>query len=415
MPGELTVEQQTARDAVVSRALGTRDLQVLTGPGGSGKSFVMSAVADRLKVEGWCTLFATMSHSALASCPLQQPRLVLAKLIVQCGWKGHPNKTPAERKIAQWFRSTRRVLVVDEAFQLRADYIQKLFSALQGYSSVVRGGVRVILVGDPGQMKPIGGEPITKHPDVARAKWTRLTSGTMRMTADWAQDVASFDQNALFADASLGRHRRQFPRPGAMIITPTRKDAIDATRRYLAGPQAVTILPTVPESGEGTDPPTSEVRKASEPFICDPEQAARLVYNVRDADGARTTPSGFGLNNNSRVRFAGLVDKDGDHIAIAPGATVRLTKEMRVRIRVEGEDEPIQLAPVVVDDIVAVPLRPYGVKTVHAAQGETIDGGVFLHATGPVKQSVYVTAAGRVRCAEKFSVSPEVTSVQAEN
>ena len=67
MPGELTVEQQTARDAVVSRALGTRDLQVLEGPGGSGKSFVMSAVADRLKEESWCTLFATMSHSALAS------------------------------------------------------------------------------------------------------------------------------------------------------------------------------------------------------------------------------------------------------------------------------------------------------------------------------------------------------------
>ena len=386
----------------------------LCGPGGSGKSFVMRAVADAVEAEGWNVLFATMSHSALRSCPEEFPRLVLASLCVRCGWRNHSKKTPAERKVAQWFTSTRRILVIDEAFQLTAAYLAKVFSALQGYSSVVRGGVRVILVGDPGQTKPVGGKPITAHPEVQRAKWSKLTSGTMRMTKDWACDVNSFGQNVLFADASLKQYKRSSPPPGVMIITPTRQASIDATTKYLLGSDAFTVLPMIPDPEREGEVPSLETRKASEPFLCEPGNPSRLVYNVRTIDGSRTTPGGFELNNNSMVWFSGIVDKNGDCIALERGMEFRLTSKHFVRIRVQGESSPIVLAPFKSEDIIVVPLRPWRVKTVHAAQGETIKDGVFLYADGSVQQSVYVTAAGRVPSSDKFFVADSVTRVESD-
>lgn len=406
---ELTAEQLDACDRLFVLAQRSRALQVLEGPGGSGKSTVTGELATRLCAEGWPTLFTTNSHSALGACP--GTGLVLASLMFECRRGRHPRKTPLQRTVARWFDSPRRVLVLDEAFQLTAERLLELFSALAGRSRVERGGTRVILVGDPGQMKPIGGKPITSLPDVSCANWTRLTSGTMRMTAGWAREVQSFSDNVMFADASLAQFRRRDVPADTMIITPTRRESLDATR-LLAGPAAITILPVVPDEEE-LEMVTSEERKACEPFIFDPRAAngpARLVYNVRTADGERSTPGGFGLNNNARVQFVGIVDKNDELVEMEPGSSVQMTKDMRFCVLVEGESARVVLAPLVVSGILVAPLRWWGVKTVHAAQGETLDS-VHLYANGPVKQSVYVTAAGRVRCETCFSVSQTVTRV----
>lgn len=410
----LSPEQQTASDRLVRGVTTSRKLWVLTGPGGSGKSYVMADVAKRLAARengGWRTMFATLSHSALKACPIGHARLVLASLCIRCAWKNHSQKTLDDQRVARWFRSTRRVLVIDEAFQLTKEFLEKVFRALQGASSVLRGGVRVILVGDPEQTKPVGGKPITSHPDVRVAEYTYLTSGTMRMKPEWAREVSSFVNSAVFADASLARHRHAAPPDEFMIVTSTRADSLAATRRFLSGPGSLTILPIVPETDEALGP---EARKAAEPFICDPGKPSRLVYNVRTEFGSRTTDAGFALNNGAQVWFSGIVDTNGDAVFVEPGTEFQLTKKHRIRIRVAGEETATILAPFVSAEITVVPLRPWWVKTICAAQGETIDGGVFLYADGPVRQSDYSTAAGRVRSGDKFMVAPSVTRVELD-
>lgn len=410
MSVDLTKEQSDACDRLVTLARRSRGVQVFEGPGGSGKSTVMGVVASKLNADGWRTIFTANAHAALGSCP--GPGLVLSKLMAECRYSRHPRKTPLERTVARWFESPRRVLVVDEAFQLTSTRLSDLFSALSGRSSVARGGTRVILVGDPGQTKPIGGNPITAHADVVRAQWTRLTSGTMRMTSSWARDVGSFSSDFMLADASLVQFRRTSPPDDAMIVCPTRKEVIEITRA-LAGPTAVTILPFIPDRDDQTLA-SPEERKAAEPFICNPGETARLVYNVRTSDGARVTASGFGLNNNAKVQFVGIVDKNGTFVELSAGSAVQMTKQMRVCVRVAGETEDIHLAPHFVDEILVVPLRAWRFKTIIATQGETLDA-VHLYAQGKVRASDYVTAAGRVRCAEAFSVARSVTGIKPDS
>jgi hypothetical protein len=409
----LTDEQQAAADFLVKGAMCDREhIQVFTGPGGAGKSFVMQSFAESANERGgWVTMFATLSHSALKSCPSDHAGLVLAALCIRCRWKNHSKKSPADRMVARWFASRRRVLVIDEAFQLTAEYLETVFAKLQGASAVRRGGVRVILVGDPGQTKPIGGKPITSHPDVQAARWAYLTSGTMRMTPEWAREVRAFGENIVLADASLLRHRCARPPDGTMIVTPTRSDSLSATKLFLAGSGSFTVLPIIPETDEDGG---LEARKASEPFICEPGQPARLVYNVRTAEGSRTTPGGVALNNGTEVWFSGLVEKDGTKVPLEPGSEVQLTTKHRVQIHVRGEPDAITLAPYVSAGITVVPTRPFFVKTICAAQGETIDGGVYLYTDGPVRQSDYTTAAGRVRSGDKFFVAPSVTRVEPD-
>ena len=414
----LTLEQQLVADRLVKGAMTNRDrIQVLQGTGGSGKSFVMRDVAERLEREHWNVLFTTLSHSALKACPPQFPGLVVAALCGRCSGKFHPRKTAEERKVANWFGSSCRVLVIDEAFLLTSSMLEKLFAKLQAGTSVRRGGVRVILVGDPGQCRPIGGKPITAHPDFQRALVSTLTSGTMRMTPEWAREVHAFGENVGLADASLCRHRADVPPEGAMILTPTRADALAATRVHLCDGASFSILPIIPKEDDetGATENPSERKKAEEPLVCTPGQPMRLVFNVRTESGSRVTDGGTALNNGTQVWFAGIVDKDGDTVFVSPGTDFQLQKSHRIKIDVTGESESTILAPFVSAGVTVVPLRAWWVKTICAAQGETIDGGgVYLYADGPVRQSNYCTAAGRVRSGDKFFVSPSVTRVEPD-
>jgi hypothetical protein len=415
----LTSEQQSVADRLVKGAITNRDrVQVLRGTGGSGKSFVTKEVAVRLEKMHWRTLFTTLSHSALKACPSEYPGLVVAALCGRCKRLVHSRKTVEERKVANWFGSARRILVIDEAFLLTSAMLENLFSKLQAGTSVPRGGVRVILVGDPGQCKPIGGKPITAHPDFQRALVSTLTSGTMRMTPAWAREVHAFGENVGLADASLFRHRAEVPPEGAMILTQTRADALAATRAFLCNDASFTVLPIIPkeddELGASEENP-SERKKAAEPLMCTPGQPMRLVFNVRTESGSRVTDGGTALNNGTQVWFAGIVDKDGDTVFVSPGTDFQLQKSHRIKIGVTGESESTILAPFVSAGVTVAPLRAWWVKTICAAQGETIDGGgVYLYADGPVRQSNYCTAAGRVRSADKFFVSPSVARVEPD-
>ena len=414
----LTPEQQSVADRLVKGAMTNRDrIQVLQGTGGSGKSFVMRDVAERLEMKHWRVLFTTLSHSALKACPPQFPGLVVAALCGRCSRRFHPRNTAEARKVANWFGSSRRILVIDEAFLLTSSMLGKLFAKLQAGTSVLRGGVRVILVGDPGQCKPIGGKPITAHPDFQRALVSTLTSGTMRMTPEWAREVHAFGENVGLADASLCRHRADVPPEGAMILTQTRADALAATRAFLCDGASFSILPIIPKEDDetGATENPSERKKAEEPLVCTPGQPVRLVFNVRTESGSRVTDGGTALNNGTQVWFSGIVDKDGDTVVVSPGTDFQLQKSHRIKIDVTGESESTILAPFVSAGVTVVPLRAWWVKTICAAQGETIDGGgVYLYADGPVRQSNYCTAAGRVRSGDKFSVSPSVTRVEPD-
>lgn len=413
---ELTPEQSGAARRLVHNVLRCRKIQLFIGPGGSGKSTVMGQVVSELKTHGYETMFTTTSHSALGSCPGRG--MVLAKLLYELKRKG-TGKTMIEKHLDRFKRSNRRVLIFDEAFLETDKRLAELILALAGDTNVFCGGTKLILVGDPSQGKPIGGRPITSHPDVSAAILTELTTGTQRMTPDWAQDVSSFAREITLADASLVRFYRDEPPPGVLILTATRRDAIDITQR-LAGRDAITITPLVPcnDDDEAAPQATSDAAKAMEPFILGgigSSSRCRLVYNVSTVDRSRTTPGGFGLNNNALVRFAGLVDaKDGCDIPLEPGSSFVLTPTSRFVIRVEGELNPVVLRPHYVDGILVCPLRAGNVKTVHAAQGQTIKEGVHLYARGAVRQSLYVTAAGRVPSGAHFSVSRSVTRISPD-
>lgn len=204
-PGALDEDELRARSekAAALKELAESRCSVLVGPAGTGKTTVLSVLCKEPRIRRGGVLL--LAPTGRARVRLQQATEIEAQTIAQFlipGGRFDPD-TGDYRPTGKETTSTVRTAVVDEASMLTEPMLAALLDALPRLE-------RLVLVGDPRQLPPIGeGRPFADlvtllAPDDIEARFPRVAPGYAELTIRRRQASTSRDDLQL-ADWFAGR------------------------------------------------------------------------------------------------------------------------------------------------------------------------------------------------------------------
>lgn len=240
----------------VEALCGSRRLEVVIGPAGTGKTRMLSAAKQRLDAQGrdMAVVAPTRKAAQVAAAEVGADGSSLSKLLYDNGWRwdqlgrwsrlevgqSDPVTGAAYRGPGESFRlSDRSVVVVDEAGLLTVDQANALIDLAAETGAAVR------LVGDPRQLGAVGrggvmetasrwcGEPVTL--DVVHRFLT--------VTVD-AEGMPVTEPDAAYANLTLRLREGvepdqvadQLAERGAVVIHASEAEAVGAIANQVAGP-----------------------------------------------------------------------------------------------------------------------------------------------------------------------------------
>lgn len=170
--------------AAVLKELAESRLSVLIGPAGTGKTTLLSVLCGQADIAaGGVLLLAPTGKARVrmeqAAKGLNLEAYTLAQFLHRCG--RYDGRTQRYRLSDQPAQDSARTVIVDEASMLTEEMLAALLDALKGVH-------RLILVGDPRQLPPIGsGRPfvdiVTKlTPNSVETMFPRVGSGYAELT-----------------------------------------------------------------------------------------------------------------------------------------------------------------------------------------------------------------------------------------
>lgn len=187
-PDDGTARERKAREekAAALAELAASPFAVLVGPAGTGKTRILRTLINEPSVQQGGVLL--LAPTGKARVRLQTQTAYPAKTVAQFLMRLHRYNTataayfmnPDEKGATQL-----KTVIVDEASMLTEDQLAALLDA-------VRAAERVVLVGDPGQLPPIGaGKPFVDLVEALRpaeACWPRVAQGYAELTQRMRQD-----------------------------------------------------------------------------------------------------------------------------------------------------------------------------------------------------------------------------------
>jgi ATP-dependent DNA helicase PIF1 len=407
---QLNPGQQQAYTAIVS---GTNTF--VTGPGGTGKSYLITCLLE--------TLPSTMkvSITAMTGCA--------ALLLVGAGGSGVKGRGHAKtlhswagiglgkepvgdlvkrikksgRALKNWL--TTDLLIVDEVSMLTADLLEKLDMIGQHLRSSGRpfGGLQVVFMGDFFQLPPVVrgvGEDVGKHFAFASPRWKTIMERTVHLT-------------------EIVRQR-----------DPVFQNLLNAVRKGALGPEHLAIL----EARKGLAWKDKEIRptllfsrRAEVDTINDANLKAldgrRVSWKARTVIDADAPSKALNLEDGDIVRAIETMDREAAYepeLTLAVGAQVMLVTNLDMEaglvngsrgvvVNFTGPDVAIMDAGWEIEGMkgvkrMQVPLRLAYAVTIHRAQGATLDCALIDIGTRTFEYGQAYVALSRVRSLESLYV-----------
>lgn len=157
----LNADQRAALDAILEQIVDRDAIVTLSGNAGTGKTFLVRALLDRLIDRGWQVLLTAPTHQALAvaraGCPADVETMTIHAalgLVVRENADGTTHVTPRTRAKVRGFD----LVIVDEVSMVGADLYRELMRSRE---------CAVLFVGDPGQLPPVGEKESPAFAEVA--------------------------------------------------------------------------------------------------------------------------------------------------------------------------------------------------------------------------------------------------------
>lgn len=365
----LSSEQRAAADQI-GVLFETYRVVLLIGKAGTGKSVVVADVLGRWVNAGCRVMVTAISHKSLAqhrqtiagltvprgSCPPEAA--VWAKLAIDARWWAKVGLGTAKSK--PWYNTparTPKFLVVEEFGLWTSAEIAKLDAILRctfRARSMPFGGVRVLFVGDEGQIKPRGGKPASTHPLLHRAPRIELKESRRYTDSDWKHVLGDLQKPQIpggLADQLVQRRRAPVPPEGALILGQSRADVRAAVRQFREKDgEGILLLPSDPETI-----PTERGKDAEDGRFVGGLTQGWLVYGCVDIDTkARATERGTLLTNGTDIRFERVVSEDGEEIE---ANSVVMGENAIVVVTILTTGEEVSLQPLELEGHFVVPIR----------------------------------------------------------
>jgi ATP-dependent DNA helicase PIF1 len=382
----------------------------LTGPGGTGKSYLIDALVTRLPKETGKTVAVTAMTGCAALLLGHRAKTLHAWAAV--GLAREDVKTlvatikKSQKARRRWLSTD--ILIVDEVSMCTPDLLEKLNAVAKGVLGNQRpfGGIQLVLVGDFFQLPPVHKEEVETTFIFESPVWKELALEPFHLTTIHRQSDPVFQQ--ILTEARFGRlsqqsiavlktrHGLSFEgqeiKPTMLFTRRAEVDSINA--RHLAALkgerrtfQAETLFDPVCAT-QGISKQDPQIQKIIAKFDTDANYVPQLtlavgaqvmliinnprvelteeVYDAVEQTKRKKVLTREDLKNGSRGRVVGFSGPPSDPTSVPI-----------VKFRT-GEAVPIQHALWDVPDVEGVkrrqvPLRLAYALTVHKAQGATID------------------------------------------
>ena len=368
-PLVLSGEQRAAADQI-GDLFEAHPVVLLIGKAGTGKSVVVADVLGCWVDAGCRVMVTAISHKSLGQhrqtiAGLAVPRgsytpeaAVWAKLARDATWWAKVGLGTAKSK--PWYNTpagTPKILVVEEFGLWTSGEIAKLDAILRctfRARSMPFGGVRVLFVGDEGQIKPRGGKPASTHPLLHRAPRIELKESRRYTDSDWKHVLGDLQKPQIpggLADQLVRQRRAAVPPEGALILGQSRADVREAVRQFREKDgEGILLLPSDPETI-----PKERGKDAEDGRFVGGLTQGWLVYGCVDIDTkARATERGTLLTNGTDIRFERVISEDGEEIE---ADSVVMGENAIVVVTILGTGEEVSLQPLELEGHFVVPIR----------------------------------------------------------
>jgi hypothetical protein len=417
MSSTLNIDQKSGVKAIEDNRL-----VVVEGGPGTGKSFMIRSLLGR--PDFGPTLVVAIANAALAHYP-HQYTANLAQVKARLGRKRIGRATDPLGKFLFAVSVGRPVLlVIDEAFLMSSKDLAELntlLCVLRRSKTLPFGGVRrLVLVGDPGQLKPIDGEPISSYSLFPSFKSVKLTTNRRFDDPEYATlltnvgtllqktEAGSVDRPEAEPSGQLFerfvRGIKRDPVPGATLIGWRRTDVAAAT----AQTNGIKLIPSkLGKAASNRDRETTIVSKGD---------AVRIKTNPKVKEtGTSLTPESEMVYNGKIAIFDGVVDAEGndvveEHVEVGPDRLIRLVIGSEVVV-LEPSRPYSGLAPIAGH---VVQIESARGMTVVSAQGSTLPNGIHFVAAERIKVPAHqlLVALQRVPSPDLASVSKNVDGIR---
>lgn len=407
----LTEKQQQAFQAVIEgKSI------FLTGPGGTGKSFLLKTLYEKIPeitgkhititaMTGCAALligrFAKTLHSWAGIGLGRDPAPALALNIRRSG-----------KALRRWLGTD--ILVIDEVSMLTVELLEKLnvIAQIIRRNELPMGGIQVIFVGDFYQLPPVTKDKEKELPFVFESPlWKQIVQETISLDQILRQEDTAFQKILMEArkgnlsSESLSVLKKRIDRSWeTLAIRPTllftRRAEVDMVneRNLKALPserrlfKAETVFAPI-DATKGLTPSSPEVKKAVEKMDRDGPYMAELIL----AKGAQVMlltnmDHDQGLVNGSRGVVVGFDSSNAPLVQFLRGEPLPIPAASWESEELEGVSRK------------QIPLRLAYAITIHKAQGATLDSALIDIGTSTFEYGQAYVALSRVKNLESLYV-----------
>jgi ATP-dependent DNA helicase PIF1 len=407
----LTEEQQLALDyAIEGKSF------FLTGPGGTGKSFILERIRDTLTFRGKKVAITAMTGCAAL---LLGNKAKTLHSWASVGIAKEP-ATALTAKIRQSPKSFRRwlstdTLIVDEVSMLTPEFLEKLNKIASAIRRDPRpmGGLQVIFVGDFFQLPPVNKDIKDTMFVFESPEWKQIVPYRIELKQIVRQKDPVFQQ--ILKEARYGRlskqslqilkSRQNLPwqsldiRPTLLFSRKAEVDHVNATNlKALTGERRIYKAETVKLPIEATKNIDTE------------SEEVKFTINKMDRDAAYSAE--LILAEGAQVMLLTNLDFEAELVNGSRGVVVGFTKDAIslpiVKFRT-GLPMPIGPATWDCDDIEGlqrkqIPLRLAYALTIHKAQGATLDCALIDIGSSTFECGQAYVALSRVRSLDSLYI-----------
>ena len=407
----LTEEQQLALDyAIEGKSF------FLTGPGGTGKSFILERIRDTLTFRGKKVAITAMTgcaalllgnkaktlHSWASVGIAKEPATVLTAKIRQ-----------SQKLFRRWLGTD--TLIVDEVSMLTPEFLEKLNKIASAVRRDPRpmGGLQVIFVGDFFQLPPVNKDTKDTMFVFESPEWKQIVPYRVELKQIVRQKDPVFQQ--ILKEARYGRLSKEFLqilkrrqnlpwqsldiRPTLLFSRKAKVDHINTTNlKALTGERRIYKAETVKLPIEATKNIDTE------------SEEVKFILNKMDRDAAYSPE--LILAEGAQVMLLTNLDFEAELVNGSRGVVVGFTKDAIslpiVKFRT-GLPMPIGPATWDCDEIEGIqrkqiPLRLAYALTIHKAQGATLDCALIDIGSSTFECGQAYVALSRVRSLDSLYI-----------
>ena len=331
--------------AAVHHATTGEDLALVVGRAGAGKTRLTRAVVDAYSEAGYEVRGAALAGKAAEGLAKETGMEARTLASYELAWsQGRSELTP------------RDVLLIDEAGMVDVDQMRRVLEHARSH------GAKVVLIGDPDQLKPIGAGDALRG--LIQAHGAARVDTIRRQAKTWQREASEH-----LATGRLEPALRAYSEHGAIELNETRQQALDALvmryfeDRYLAPDQSSMVLAYRNADVRALNERIREIRQASGEF------GASVRIKGRDlAEGDRI----LFLRNDNQGRYVRTLQGEGSGVKNGTLGTLRKAEAHRLEIRLDS-GRTVELDP-----RLYVRLAHGYAATIHKAQGVTVDRAYVL-------------------------------------